>query len=96
MSMSKAESKGVSLRVTPNARKEGVERDAAGGLRIRLRAPAVEGKANAALVEFLAERLGVGRSKVLIRSGLQSRNKVVEVEGWSREEVESRLLEEKQ
>jgi len=52
-------------------------------VRIRLAAPAVEGKANAALVEFLASYFGVPRRSVRIASGLKSRRKRVVIEGVS-------------
>jgi uncharacterized protein (TIGR00251 family) len=50
-------------------------------LKIRLAAPPVDGKANAALLAFIAERLGVSKSAVTLKSGQTSRRKVVEVEG---------------
>jgi uncharacterized protein (TIGR00251 family) len=50
-------------------------------IKIRLAAPAVEGKANVALVEFLAEHYGVPRRSVRIVSGLKSRRKRVAIEG---------------
>jgi len=52
-------------------------------LKIRLMAPPVEGKANRALQEFLAGRLGVSRSAVEILSGHASRQKRVRVSGVS-------------
>ena len=50
-------------------------------IKVRLAAPAVEGRANAALVEFLAEHFGVPRRSVRIVSGLKSRRKRVAIEG---------------
>lgn len=50
-------------------------------LKIRLAAPAAEGKANAALVEFLAAHFGVPRRNVRIAAGLKSRRKRVIIEG---------------
>jgi uncharacterized protein (TIGR00251 family) len=50
-------------------------------IKIRLAAPAVQGKANVALVEFLAEHYGVPRRSVRIVSGLKSRRKRVAIEG---------------
>ena len=50
-------------------------------IKIRLAATAVEGKANIALVEFLAEHYGVPRRSVRIVSGLKSRRKRVAIEG---------------
>jgi uncharacterized protein (TIGR00251 family) len=49
-------------------------------MKIRLAAPPVEGKANAALIEFLAGHYGVPRRKVRIASGLKSRMKRVVIE----------------
>ena len=50
-------------------------------IKVRLAAPAHEGKANDALIEFLAGYYGVPRSKVRITSGLKSRRKRVLIEG---------------
>ena len=50
-------------------------------IKIRLRARAVDGKANAALIEFLASHLGLSRSQVGIKSGASSRIKTIAVEG---------------
>jgi uncharacterized protein len=49
-------------------------------LKIRLAAPAVNGKANRALIELLSEVLGVPKSSVQIRTGLASKRKLVQVE----------------
>ena len=50
-------------------------------VKVRLAAPAVEGKANAALIEFLAEYFDVPRRNVSIVSGVRSRAKRVAIEG---------------
>lgn len=50
-------------------------------MKLRLAAPAVEGKANEALVEFLAGYFGVPKRNVRIVSGLKSRQKRVMIEG---------------
>ena len=49
--------------------------------KIRLAAPPVDGAANAALVEFVAKRLGIAKSRVKVVGGLTSRRKMLEVEG---------------
>jgi uncharacterized protein (TIGR00251 family) len=46
-------------------------------LKIRLAAPAIDGRANAALLEFVAQRLGLPRSAVELKSGQTSRRKVL-------------------
>ncbi|HJW83202.1 MAG TPA: DUF167 domain-containing protein [Anaerolineae bacterium] len=66
----------------------GVQGDA---LKVKLAAPPVEGAANAALIELLARQLGVRKSAVAIVGGIRSRNKVVRVEGITRERVERTL-----
>jgi len=50
-------------------------------LRIRLQAPPVDGRANAALVEFLADAFGVPRARVGIEHGLAGRDKRVRIRG---------------
>ena len=78
-----------SVRVQPRAARSGVVGMYGGSLRVRLNAPPVDGAANEALVELLAERLGVPRRDVTIVGGAASRSKVVEVRGVSAELVRS-------
>jgi uncharacterized protein (TIGR00251 family) len=73
-----------SVRVQPRASKDEFAGLRNGVLRIRLRAPPVEGAANEALVRFLADQLGVARRHVRIVSGISSRNKVIEVDDVAR------------
>ena len=61
-------------------------------IKIRLRAPAVEGKANAALRSFLAEELKISERSIVLERGHKSREKIIHIEGLSEEEVRSRLL----
>jgi uncharacterized protein (TIGR00251 family) len=61
-------------------------------IKVRLTAPPVEGKANKALIAFLARRLGVHKSQVEIVAGKTSRDKVISVLDLSPVEVEERLL----
>lgn len=71
----------LTLHIQPGAKKTefaGLHGDA---LKIRLAAPPVDGKANDALVKFIAETLGLARSAVLMKSGQTSRRKVLEVTG---------------
>lgn len=81
----------VTVRVVPNASRDEVAGESGGVIRIRLRARAVEGKANRALVEFVAERLGVRGSAVRIVRGEASRTKVVAIEGVEAHEAAARL-----
>jgi uncharacterized protein (TIGR00251 family) len=77
----------LTLHIQPGAKKTEVAGEHGDALKIRLAAPPVDGKANAALLAFIAERLGVSRSAVTLKSGQTSRRKVVEVEGASVEAV---------
>jgi uncharacterized protein (TIGR00251 family) len=60
-----------------------------GFLKIRLAAPPVDGAANAALVTFIADELGVARSCVRIVSGSTGRRKIVEIDGADQEAVDA-------
>ena len=71
----------LKVRVQPGAREDAVLGVAEGALRIRLKAPASEGRANAALCAFLAELLGTAKSRVKLLQGRGSRIKLVEVRG---------------
>ena len=71
----------LTLHIQPGAKKTefaGLHGDA---LKIRLAAPPVDGKANDALVKFVAETLGLPKSAVNLKSGHSSRRKVLELSG---------------
>lgn len=70
-----------SVRVQPRSSRTGVEGVHGDALKVRVNAPPVDGAANEAVVEVLAEALGVPRRAVRIVAGDSSRTKVVEVEG---------------
>jgi uncharacterized protein (TIGR00251 family) len=68
------------VRATPNARTSEIvgwedEPQVGRVLRVRIAAPPVDGKANAALREFLAKTLGLSKSKVILEKGDSSRYK---------------------
>jgi uncharacterized protein (TIGR00251 family) len=69
----------VTVTVVPRARVRRVEAAGEGHLRVWVTAPPHEGRANAALIEILAEHYGVPRSCVRIVQGGSSRQKLVEV-----------------
>ena len=75
------------VRVQPRASREEIAGTVEGALKIRLRAPAVENRANEALVEFLAAILKTSKSAVRIRSGELSRVKRVEIFGVTPQQV---------
>lgn len=76
-----------SVKVQPNASRTCLAGREGEFLKIRLAAPPVDGKANEALIEFLAKGLGVAKSRVTIRAGLSSRRKLVQVEGCSEKQL---------
>lgn len=81
----------LNCRVVPRAGKNAVQGLMGEAVKIRLTAPPVEGKANKALVEFLAEALDVARADVEILAGETSRNKRVFVRGLAEAQVRQRL-----
>jgi hypothetical protein len=70
----------LELYVQPGASRTGFDGRHGERLKLKLRARAVDGAANAALVEFLAEHYGVPKRSVRIASGLKSRLKRVIVD----------------
>jgi len=62
-----------------------------GALKVKVHAPALEGRANDALCEFLAGELGLRKGSVSLVQGAKSRLKVLEIRGLSLEEARSRL-----
>jgi uncharacterized protein (TIGR00251 family) len=78
-------------RVQPRAKKNAITGQVGDALKLCLTAPALEGRANRACIDFLAEILEVPRSSVTIISGQGSRNKVIHISGLSGEQVRRRL-----
>ena len=76
-----------SVRLQPRSSRNEIAGVQNGALRVKVTAPPVDGSANDALVELLAENLGVPRRDVTIVSGAASRNKTVEVSGVGAERV---------
>ncbi len=79
------------VKVQPRAHKNAITGAVGEALKIALTAPPVEGKANDACIEFLAELLNVPRGSVTIIGGHSSRNKVVRVTGRTAAEIEQRF-----
>jgi uncharacterized protein len=69
----------LAIQAQPNAKRTEVAGPHGDALKIRLAAPALDGRANDCLVEFIAERLGVKRGQVSLVHGESSRRKVVSV-----------------
>jgi uncharacterized protein len=71
----------INIYVQPRASKTCIAGMHDGHVKVRLAAPPVDGAANAALVEFVAERLGIAKSRVRVVGGISSRRKVLEIDG---------------
>lgn len=69
------------VKVQARARREEIAGVHDGALRVRVRAPALEGRANQAVVKLLAERLRVPRSSIKIAAGERAPLKLIEVAG---------------
>ena len=82
----------MSVHVVPNAKIDKVVGEHGSAIKIKLRAPAVERKANAALINLLAERLKVPKPKIVLLRGHKSRDKLVRIDELSEEELRRRLL----
>ncbi len=81
----------IFVRVQPNARKSELVGFSDGVWQVKVSAPPVKGKANAALIALLSEVLSVGKSRLSIVKGNTRRNKVIAVDGLSEAEVIKRL-----
>ena len=92
----------IRVHVVPNAKIDKVVGELAtaspsrgghgGAIKIKLCAPAVEGKANAALINFLAGRLKVPARTIVLVRGQKSRDKIVRIDGLNEEDIRHRLL----
>lgn len=77
----------IKVKAIPRAKKNqisGFMED--GSLKVHLKAPPVDGKANQALIKLLADSLNVSQSAISIISGLNGRKKIVKIIGLSTKE----------
>jgi len=81
----------LSVRVHPGAKRDAVTGLHAGAVKIALNTPPVDGKANEALIAFVAERLNTPRTKIVLISGATSRSKTLRITGKSAAEVQAAL-----
>ena len=81
----------LALKVIPNAPRDAVAGWLGDALKVKLHAPALEGRANAALVGFLADRLALPRRAIALAHGAKSRQKFVRIDGLTLAEVRRRL-----
>ena len=83
----------LQVRVQPRASKDEIAGVIDGVLKIRLQAPAVENRANEALVEFLAHLLKTPKSAIRILGGERSRIKRIEIRGATKQQVLGLVLQ---
>jgi uncharacterized protein len=81
----------LAVRVQARARRDEIAGERAGSLLVRVTAPPVEGKANAAVCRLLAERLGLAPGRIAVVRGASSRDKLIEIDGIGAAELR-RLL----
>lgn len=80
-----------SVKVQPRARKNAITGIVGDALKLSLTAPPVEGKANQAVIDFLADFFDIPRSSVTIASGKTNRLKMVNIRGARLENLQQRL-----
>jgi uncharacterized protein len=82
----------ISVHVQPRASNTAIAGMHDGCIKIRLAAPPVDGAANAALLAFIATRLGIAKQKVRLIAGHGARRKVLEIDGLSLAAIQAALL----
>jgi uncharacterized protein len=81
----------VRLRVSPGSRKTELAGRHGDGWKVRVSAPPEDGRANDAVLELLAQKVGLPRRALSIVSGHRGRDKVVEMSGIDADEAERRM-----
>lgn len=82
----------LTIQLAPRAAQDAVQGLYGDALKIRLRAPPVAGRANAALLDFLSDKLGLPKGNIIFKSGLSQRRKIVAVNGLPAPEIEKKML----
>jgi uncharacterized protein (TIGR00251 family) len=82
----------IRVHVIPNAKIDKVVGEHGDAIKIKLRASAVEGKANTALRSFLAEKLSIAQRAIVLEHGEKSRDKVIRIDGLSEVDIRRGLL----
>lgn len=72
--------KRISVKITPNAKKEAIIDEGNNCFKIKVTAPAIEGKANEAMLKKLAEYFDIPKSRIKIIRGEFAKNKIIEIE----------------
>ena len=82
----------LTVRVHPGAKRNAITGTHDGALKISLTTPPTDGRANAALIHFLAERLNIPRLSIELLTGHTSRSKTLRLTGITAAEAEALLL----
>lgn len=77
----------MALYVQPGAAKSEISGEFNDRLKLRIKAPPVDGKANKAVIEFLAQLFGVAKGQIQIYRGTTGRNKTIQISGISIDRV---------
>ncbi len=81
----------IKVRVIPNSKRNEVVSRIGSILRVKIAAPAVEGRANEELCDYLSDFFDVRRSHILLRKGERGREKTIEIVGRTEEELDEVL-----
>ena len=81
----------VAVRLQPKASANAITGEREGAIVVKVTAPPVDGRANAALIKLVAKRLGVAKSKMKIAHGETNRDKVLEIDGIDSDDAMTRL-----
>ncbi|AEH45630.1 protein of unknown function DUF167 [Thermodesulfatator indicus DSM 15286] len=81
----------LSIYLQPKAKKEEIVGFYQEALKIKVKSPPVDGKANEALISFLAKKLGLSKKNLKLLAGFTSKHKKVYIEGLEEKEIKKRL-----
>ncbi|MEL6461005.1 MAG: DUF167 domain-containing protein [Cyanobacteria bacterium J06621_15] len=70
----------INVKVKPNSKQQKIIEEENGTLTIRLKSPPVDGKANEELIKILSKKYSVPKSYIRIKSGISSRQKLIEID----------------
>jgi len=79
------------VKIQPRAHRNAITGELGDALKIALTAPPIDGRANAACIDFFSDLLHLPRSSITIISGQSSRNKVIRVSGISARDLRTKL-----
>ena len=83
----------IDVKVLPRSSKDAIVGEKDGIYKIKLTAPAIEGKGNKALLKLLARKLGIPKRELRIISGERSRIKSIQIDRFTLEQVKKLLLD---